>query len=80
MPMTRREFLAAAAVAPIGARWPGRNSDTTVTTPGRHALNLGDEWAYAWSVEQLLDRLESGLVARPSILGAITDASRNRGW
>ena len=43
MPMTRREFLAAAAVAPIGARWPGRNSDTTVTTPGRHALNLGDE-------------------------------------
>lgn len=41
--MTRREFLAAAAVAPAAVRWPAQDSRPSVATPGRHPFNLGDE-------------------------------------
>lgn len=43
MPMTRREFLAAAAVAPAAVRWPAQDTPGSATTPGRHPFNLGDE-------------------------------------
>jgi phospholipase/carboxylesterase len=49
MPMTRREFLAATAVAPLTASsgpTTGLRSQSTAsseTSPGRHALNLSDE-------------------------------------
>lgn len=43
MPMTRREFLAAAAAAPAAARWPAQQADAAPATPGRHPLNLSDE-------------------------------------
>jgi phospholipase/carboxylesterase len=43
MPLTRREFLAAAAVAPAVAGWPPQDAPSAAATPGRHALNLSDE-------------------------------------
>jgi phospholipase/carboxylesterase len=43
MPMTRREFLAAAAVAPIAARSFAQEADPSPAAPGRHPLHLGDE-------------------------------------
>jgi phospholipase/carboxylesterase len=43
MRMTRREFLAAAAAAPIGARRALQEADPHANAPGRHPLDLGDE-------------------------------------
>jgi phospholipase/carboxylesterase len=42
MPMTRREFLAATAVAPIVGRL-AQDQPSRANEPGRHPLNLGDE-------------------------------------
>jgi phospholipase/carboxylesterase len=43
MPMTRREFLAAAAAAPLGAGSALQEPDRRANEPGSHPLNLGDE-------------------------------------
>ena len=43
MPMTRREFLAAAAVAPVAGRVARQDMPSRANEPGRHPLNLGDE-------------------------------------
>ena len=42
MPITRREFLAAAAVGPMGARWAVQEADPRPNEAGRHPLQLGD--------------------------------------
>jgi phospholipase/carboxylesterase len=42
MPMTRREFLAAAAVAPIVGPL-AQDQPSRANEPGRHPMNLGDE-------------------------------------
>src|SRR5437867_1190214 len=43
MPVTRREFLAAAAIAPIVGPLARQDQPSRANEPGRHPLNLGDE-------------------------------------